>query len=210
MIFRVLHNVACKQNTPTLVVGENKKRRKMKKLMVVMAAIAMSIGAQAAAVNWSATNVKTPVGNPKTGAVTFGDGFAVGDIVLNLYYWDSVNSKEVAIAEDVALTATGTKGQSQALSQKQAGDLKDALGKNIKFILRAEYEDDIGSYSYYGTVTKDVSNAASGQSNVPVAFNMTSSTVGSWTFTASPTPEPTSGLLLLLGVAGLALRRRHA
>ena len=31
---------------------------------------------------------------------------------------------------------------------------------------------------------------------------------GAWT-TAAPIPEPTSGLLLLLGVAGLALRRRR-
>ena len=31
-----------------------------------------------------------------------------------------------------------------------------------------------------------------------------------WMATTTPIPEPTSGLLLLLGVAGLALRRRHA
>ena len=33
---------------------------------------------------------------------------------------------------------------------------------------------------------------------------------GGWYSAATPTPEPTSGLLLLLGVAGLALRRRRA
>ena len=32
----------------------------------------------------------------------------------------------------------------------------------------------------------------------------------SWTITSSSVPEPTSGLLLLLGVAGLALRRKRA
>lgn len=35
-------------------------------------------------------------------------------------------------------------------------------------------------------------------------------TATTWIAAAEPTPEPTSGLLLLLGVAGLALKRKRA
>jgi hypothetical protein len=41
-----------------------------------------------------------------------------------------------------------------------------------------------------------------------IAHNMKTVTQGTWT--AVNVPEPTSGLLLLLGMAGLALRRKQS
>ena len=51
--------------------------------------------------------------------------------------------------------------------------------------------------------TLNIRNVATPANATYVASNFT-------TYTASSVPEPTSGLLLLLGVAGMALRRRRA
>ena len=48
-----------------------------------------------------------------------------------------------------------------------------------------------------------------GSSNIG-AWNATDASKGTWTTLAGNVPEPTSGLLLLIGVAGLALKRKRA
>ena len=62
------------------------------------------------------------------------------------------------------------------------------------------------------TVWTMTSNHMTGQVALSSLSNPEISTAvpSSWTITSSSVPEPTSGLLLLLGVAGLALRRKHA
>ena len=54
----------------------------------------------------------------------------------------------------------------------------------------------VGSATWQNTTGANLSNLASSQAN--------------WTAVGAAVPEPTSGLLMLLGMAGLALRRRRA
>ena len=80
------------------------------------------------------------------------------------------------------------------------------------------------TYSWYAIVVNDdkyyVSSSASSSTavgdtatpaNVSFASKSEMATASNWTtFSGSAVPEPTSGLLMLLGMAGLALRRRRA
>ena len=67
-------------------------------------------------------------------------------------------------------------------------------------------------YNWYITETSagaktGASDSALGSAAFDIA-DVGSHTAGNWTAVAAP--EPTSGLLMLLGMAGLALRRRRA
>ena len=61
--------------------------------------------------------------------------------------------------------------------------------------------------SYYASAATLTGRAATGTA-IQTGFGSVANSYVSWTATAIP--EPTSGLLVLLGMAGLALRRRRA
>ena len=68
-------------------------------------------------------------------------------------------------------------------------------------VVTPEWDDSEEIYSYYmaGTMSGDAAKSASGGYQG-----------AGWYTASSNVPEPTSGLLMLLGVAGLALKRKRA
>jgi hypothetical protein len=78
----------------------------------------------------------------------------------------------------------------------------------------ASYKGE-GKYFYLETGTSGTTSYMSGTDPIAVAKMVSATSVGNggatWTeATIAAVPEPTSGLLLLLGVAGLALKRKRA
>lgn len=180
----------------------------MKKLMIAMAVAVMAIAVQAATVTWSLTNVYGT------------DGTALADSSYSAYLFTTAAADTSTWATSLADLSKG-----YALTQAGAGKWSDttmtevsAINSGSSLNLQAGQAYDfyaivVNGSKYYVTQTKNVTIPDSA-SNVLIGFasqkNYTMAGGSSYVGYAESAPEPTSGLLLLLGVAGLALKRKRA
>lgn len=188
----------------------------MKKLMVLAAVAVTAIASQAYDIKWGAKNIYIPVATDaavsQSGIVaTSGDKFAAGALTVSLFWVGSEGNNKIG---DYATTTAGGIAQ-QVLASGTGSDLYAAMvadqGATWKpeYYYTATYTTKDGKYVFAGTVTATTQIGNLSSANVSVMGDFTK---GSWDYTANPvdpTPEPTSGLLMLLGMAGLALRRKQ-
>jgi len=189
----------------------------MKKLMIAFAAIAMAVVANAATCNWSGAFVALNTDTAST----------PGDITV--YLMDSTKVTRADMVKALEGDVKGEKGWEALLAKAETTTTGIAQGTTAT---RWSYTGfgayAVGEYTFY-TVLIDATKGAglpeddpmrgkmkeyfmvsqSVTANAPAAgsLNMSFGTQTSNSWTA--VPEPTSGLLLLLGVAGLALRRKQ-
>ena len=180
----------------------------MKKLMIVAAVLAIGFIAQAANVNWTTGALYLP--NPDgSWSSTQATSTTAGSWSIVVSFFDSTQSP---------FAAGGT------LSDDSITDLTHALnggatgfenGKNYYMSAVLSYTTDDYTFTKefekvaFTTKTSGASTANM-QATALLATKMIDTTTPlGWTITSN-VPEPTSGLLMLLGMAGLALRRRRA
>ena len=176
----------------------------MKKLIVAAAMVCAAAFAQAATVNWNISNVKADGGTAPTA------GWAV------MAFYTEVGAGSGAIESAIASKTAGTlafdtatlavsmsKGKVAARDGNATG-ITDT-SKNYDFYFVVFNNSDAASATQYAIVS-DTDKAYSGMD----AKFTASGNFSSATWQTASVPEPTSGLLMLLGVAGLALRRRRA
>ena len=189
----------------------------MKKLMIALATVAMAAGVQAAAWTW---------GSGSYAAVTPGgsDPLSGANIYLFFGYANSTaaNTAKASVLADLR-DGKAISGYSQSAILDSAGKLATteftgADGKQYAFAVILA--DDAAGNSYMlQTANKNATGSDVGAASLQ--FDISSTTLkgidatgsgAGWYMTkeASAVPEPTSGLLMLLGVAGLALRRKRA
>jgi len=170
----------------------------MKKLAII-AAVALSVASvKAASVSWSVAGTSATSGYTVYLLTSLASNYeSVSDLASK-----AVSSGNIVSKGRGAYAADGVASGASVTSTSMA---------NAYYVIVAS--GDASSYTYYQADLSSKVYDPENQESSPGAFN----TVSAATILSSGTsanfqsvPEPTSGLLMLLGVAGLALRRRRA
>ena len=179
----------------------------MKKLIIAAAMVCAAAFAQAATVNWTISGVKADGGaSPTAGWAVMAFYTAVDAGFSDIEA--AINSKTAAsLAFDVQeLKVSMSKGKYGPADVTVAA-LDTSKNYDIYFVVFNDADATKATkYAMVSDLNKEYSSL-DGKYTAGGAFS--SSTP--WTDISAPViPEPTTGLLVLLGVAGLALRRRRA
>ena len=188
----------------------------MKKLMIALAVAAMAAGVQAAAWTWG---VSATSGIEKPGTeVDLSSGTAY-------LFADLTASQLNAIVSDFAAGTYAAAGYEQTspvadgVITKVNFDDSRTVGTSVNWTMLVTTKIDGDDYLFISSpLTK--SRQAEGK-NVKITFSLyddssaaaslaSAGYSGAGWYQAEAIPEPTTGLLVLLGVAGLALSRRRA
>ena len=206
----------------------------MKKLIVCLAAVSFTVGVQAAAYNWkTSANMQ---GVDATGVTDNGD-YAAGSVNMKnqgtwsaiLALYDTATGDLVGQSDSTAIkfSTTGSKANTSGIEITAAEQGKTynytltITGTQTALTGRGEDADagfDYSSAILTTTISGTVETAPFGPTtlNSGVPTTWTVSGIASLTPPTppdppgpGPIPEPTSGLLLLVGGAMLALRRKQ-
>ena len=184
----------------------------MKKLIMAALVAACAFGVQAATVNWQITAAKSTKIYGADGATVFGK--TAGD-TMYLINADSLSTILGAMGSDSfnAAATEGIFGSTTTFSTTHGG-MTASLTSNNVLTEGTTYNFAIllVSGDKYMVTANQAAVPSTADAPTSLLFTNANHLQGNnSTWQAIPTesvPEPTSGLLLLLGVAGLALRRK--
>lgn len=196
----------------------------MKKLVIVAVAVLCGAFAQASTVAWNMANVTGPDGELLTAghAYVF---FVQGNEKADTSSWATLAEKgkdalisAVAGANMDYTKAQASKADAGAFSQAAMALSDVDLAYSTKYSVYAVIfdTDTITDASHFyvtdATAAQTTFTETSALTKTYTIGTTPSATASNWKAVGSsgPVPEPTSGLLLVLGMAGLALRRKRA
>ena len=206
--------ILCHAQCVVQKLNKKKEKTKMKKLMFMLAAVVMAAGVQAASVNWTCTDVYAGNESDTVSGVAY---FLTTDMLA--YSTAQALAGKGAGAITTALgSAYSYSGSDGKFSVKAADAVANAsLGLTggtpySAYLMIFDSESITDDSKFYLTETKSFTALVGDNDSVKVSWGSqfdNTKTAGAWS-SASAVPEPTSGLLMLVGLAGLALRRRRA
>ena len=175
----------------------------MKKIIMFVAAVVLAVAAQAASVNWN------------SGTITLNDGTKAGKGAVNGYLYlvsqSEYNALDFSDSKSVydfykakTATATGSSNKSGIVTLTTTANIGDTQYAVIIYE-NSDASQFILSKGY------DSGNELGGQNNIASTglISAPGATSSASTSGGGDVPEPTSGILLLVGGAMLALRRKQ-
>ena len=181
----------------------------MKKIMMAMVVAVTAVVANAAAIDWSASKVVDPWTSATAGKSTPCNswvGYAVlaADLSTVTAGLDN-NDTTSLLAKGINPKVSTNKGAFQASTA--SGNVASGPQDFYLIVLNAGTAASATHYYVSAMVTETIDASL----DTTISFGAQdagTSSVANWTSMAAP--EPTSGLMLLLGMGVLALRRRRA
>lgn len=171
----------------------------MKKLIIAFVAIATAAICNAAAVSWQSGAVYKTDGTTKVGKG------ATDYLVTIAFFSDSAGANAVTgLTGDLSADTAGTGSKySGVVEGFEAG--QTYYGQIIITTSGYEAKSEIAEFKTQGTGATAI-NFSDGSGFAAGFSGFSTANAGAW----QAVPEPTSGLLMLLGLAGLALKRKRA
>jgi hypothetical protein len=181
----------------------------MKKLVVAATAVILGIAANAASCNWQVKSdwVSADGENPLTAQVYAFDALAYSFSTIT----DALANNDTSVLANAL--AAGAVDMDGAFLFAGNGISDDGATPPYASVYAIIVATDASENAYfYSTDTKSVklTDAVMADKATFVWDEIATGAVGGSGWTAMSVPEPTSGLLMLLGVAGLALKRKRA
>ena len=169
----------------------------MKKLLILTAAVVAGVVANAATFKWTGANIYDHTGTTKY----------TGTAAIYAYLTTETGADALTLVNVGVTAGTIKDGTTTGYTYDWSGAV---VGNGYNFYMVIED----GDYTFNSAISDPSAiknGAAQATSTTTVQFaNMASATQNTANWQSSAVPEPTSGLLMLLGMAGLALRRKRA
>lgn len=191
---------------------KRERKIKMKKLIIAAAIVCAAALSQAASVSWTCTLVK----NGSAGASNAGIAYLMlaSDVAdFTALAGKGATAVNAALADALISYTPGTAGKytHDAVDNATLG-LTDGTSYGNAYLVIFDTATVTDASKFYVTQTKAL-ETYEGDKVASLSFGSQSAASkldSNWNAVAAAVPEPTSGLLLLLGVAGLALKRKRA
>ena len=182
----------------------------MKKLAIMGAVLCAAVAAQAASIQWnSSAKIADASGIALTSSADYTKLLGGGSIVLAVLGDGSYSGKNYTVLGGSVTFKTSPKKQAGLLMGKYSFEFSNTTLRDGD-VLGVLFKDASGNLSQL-IYTADKSFVSD---TLTISGLNSDDFLGNFTYAASGTftvvPEPTSGLMLLLGLAGLALRRKQA